>query len=175
MCISLSDFASIATLFLFVIYVVGRVIAVLSVNRLVRDEVLLNYQNQSIPKEWERYGIVDDIFWGDKGSEEIPWGLIVSNEGIRNLKAYSVKIDKRSQLPTKKGDEVFSKNFLNINQAIAIHVEPGELFPSLIVEYESFDYMKVRFQWRDNLRNGVFSELIESRHTLKSFFYYFLK
>ncbi|NBI64964.1 hypothetical protein D3Z38_18460 [Clostridiales bacterium] len=93
---------------------------------------------------------------------------------MRNITVYTVKAAENGLL-TKKGEQVYTKDFLNVDQAIAINVVTGDLFPSLMIEYTSFDYMKICLQWRDNNKNGVYSEFVQPKHTIKSFLYYLLR
>lgn len=166
----ISFFSSIATLILFLFYFIGRIITVLSVQRMWKDKVYL------YPNKESNYGIVDDIFYDDYSyeHEDIVYGILVSKEGIRDIKIYNVKVNSDG-LYIDKGELLYKRDFLNIDEAIAFHIEPGELYPTLIVEYVSFDFMKIRFEWRDNLKNGVFSEMVEPKHSIKSFLYYLLR
>ena len=136
----LSTYSSIATLILFVIYFFGRVITILSVKKLWKDEVILD------PARFGSFGIVDDITssaYCGMEADDSTYGLLVSKEGIRNLSVFDVK-HAEDGIPAGKGKCIFSRSFLNVNEAIAFHVAPGELFPTLIIEYTSFDFMKVQ-------------------------------
>lgn len=169
-----SNVSAIATMILFSFYLAGRVITILSVSKIWKDKIVIGSEDYS------KYDIIDEVDIVDKEKEdnlekedEIQ-GVIVSKEGIRNIKIYDVVPDEEG-LMLQKGDLIYSKDFINIDQAIGIHVCTGDLFPTLIIEYITFDYMKVRIEWRDNLKSGVFGEFIRPRHTLKSFLYYFLR
>lgn len=163
----LSLLSSIATLILFSFYFIGRIITTASVKKLWKDKIILkDLENCS-------YDIVDEIFDSRASCDSI-FGLLVSVEGMRNISVFSVDIDYEKGLFHKK-ELLLNRSFLNIDQAIAIHVMPGDLFPTLLIEYTTFDYLKVQLEWRDNLRNGVYSELVQPRHTLKSILYYLLK
>lgn len=162
----ISLFSSVATLILFVFYFIGRMITIFSVKQVWRDKVVIG-----IPDESE-YEIVDTVDVQD--NTNTLYGVLISREGIRDLKVYEV-ICNEEGLPIQKGQKLFSKDFLNIDQAIGFYVETGDLFPTLIIEYKTFDYMKVRLEWRDNLKSGVFSEFIQPKHTIKSFCYYLFR
>lgn len=164
-CVSLA--ASIATLILFLLYFVGRIITVFAVKNIWKDKVVLNETSYS------QYDIVDEVCSPD-GYDSPIYGLLVSKEGIRNLKVFSVDDDENG-LPCKKGKLFYSRSFLNLEQAIAIKVMTGDLFPTLFIEYDSIDYTHICIEWRDNLNNGVFSEMVVPKHTLKSIFYYLCK
>ena len=156
-----SEAASIATLVLFVMYFIGRIITIFSVRRMWTDEIVFDQ------KRFGDYGIVDEV--GDM--ENRIFGLLVTNTGIRKLKIYKPALNSEG-LPLDNGEQLYSRDFLNVHQAIAVREMTGDLFPALIIEYLTADYMEVRLEWRDNLKNGVYSELVEPRHTGKSILYY---
>ncbi|MPM46234.1 hypothetical protein SDC9_92932 [bioreactor metagenome] len=159
--------SSIATLLLFCIYFIGRIITILSVKKIWRDKVILGINDYS------QYEIVDIV--GDEVSAEPRIvGILLSREGMRNVTVYSVVADTDGLL-TQKGKTIYTNEFLNIDQAIAFSIETGDLFPSLFIEYTSLDYMKIRMEWRDNLKNGVYSELVWPAHTVRSFLYYLFR
>lgn len=162
----ISLFSSVATLILFAFYFIGRIITIVSVKRIWNDKVILNAHN------YEEYEIIDDVVVGENST--VCYGILLSKGGIRDLKVYDVAYDK-DNLPTKKEKLLYTNPFINIDHAIAFCVETGDLFPTLIIEYTTFDYMKVRIEWRDNLKSGVFGEFIQPRHTLKSFCYYLFR
>lgn len=162
----ISLFSSVATLILFVFYFIGRIITIVSVKRIWNDKVVLDEGN------YEKYEVIDDV--GVDENSNVRYGILLSKGGIRDLKVFNVACDQ-DNLPTKKGELLYTNSFLNIDQAIAFCVETGDLFPTLIIEYTTFDYMKVRIEWRDNLKSGVFGEFIQPQHTLKSFCYYLFR
>lgn len=164
---NVSLIASVATLILFVFYFVGRIITILSVRPVWKDKVILRKMDYS------QYEIVDEITQKEENNG-IVYGILLSREGIRDLKIYSVVPSKQGLL-TEQGELLYSRKFLNIDQAIAFQYDTGDLFPTLLIEYNTIDYMKVTIEWRDNLKNGVFSELIQPRYTIRSFFYYLLR
>lgn len=160
----LGEIASIATLVLFVFYFVGRGITIFMVRKLWKDKIV---QGET---DYSQYHLVDSI-----GKEEDPiYGALISQEGIRDLHVYEMTEDAQG-IPRKRGKEIYNRNFLNIDEGIAIRRMSGDLFPTLQIEYLSYDYMKVSLEWRDNLKNGVFSEMVHPRHTVRSFFYYLLR
>ncbi len=164
----LSTISSIATLILFAIYFVGRTITILSVKSIWKDEVIFD------PNHFDNFGIVEEISLPTEDHSKTIIGLLVSKEGIRNLSVFEA-VCGEDGLRTKKGNCILKRPFLNIGEAVAFYVMTGDLFPTLIIEYTTFDYMKVRIEWRDNLKNGVFSELVHPRHTIESFLYYLCK
>lgn len=163
----LSAAASFATLILFVIYFVGRIITIFAVKSIWKDKVLVD------ESRYKDYGVIEDVILEDCATDGIA-GILVSSEGIRDLKIYTVEC-KHELLEYHKGKCIFSLNFLNINEAIAICVPLGDLYPTLIIEYLTADYMKVKVEWKDNLKSGVFSETIHPKHTVRSFLYFLFR
>ena len=163
-CISL--FSSVATLILFIFYFIGRIIAILSVKQIWRDKIILR------KPDYKEYEIVDEVFL-DNYDNKI-YGILLSKDGIRKLKIYRSVPDKKG-ICIANGQKIFERSFLNIDHAIATHEDTGELYPTLIIEYQTFDYMKVRINWCDNLKNGIIGELVRPKHTLKSFCYYLFR
>lgn len=164
----ISLFASIATLVLFLFYFIGRIITIFAVKKIWKDKVVLGVFNL------DEYNIVDEVVDDGRFQTECVFGVLLSKEGIRNLNVYKVVPDE-NRLNTKKGDLLYSRDFLNIDEAIGFRVDTGDLYPTLLIEYESFDYMKIRLWWADNNKNGVFSEMVYPKHTIKSFMYYLLR
>lgn len=161
----IGDLSAVATMILFLFYFVGRVVTIISIRKIWRDKVVVDLLDYS------QYEIIDEVGFD---LEEDIHGVIISKEGIRDLKVFEV-VPNSDGLMTKKGRLIYSNQFINIDQSIAIRCCTGDLFPTLIIEYVSFDYMKVKIEWRDNLKSGVLSELVVPKHTVKSFLYYLLK
>ena len=171
MCNILSDLASWATLILFFFYFIGRIITICTVKKLWKDKVIFTDELNN------QYGVVDEI---DKNG--YAWCLascpycvyLVSVEGMRNIKVYSTETDYDAGT-TSKGKLLYERNFLNIDEAIKINVETGELTPTLIIEYDTMEYMRVELEWIDNKKNDVYSELVVPKNTIKSVVYRLLK
>ncbi len=159
--------ASIATILLFFVYFLGRIITICSVKKILKERFIMDVDYNSLGD----YDIVDEVECCQPDMVSNYIGIILSTEGMRNIKVYSVK-GNSDGLMMLKDKMIYNRDFLNIGQALAVHQETGDLFPTLIIEYETIDYMKVTIEWRDNLKNGVFSEEIYPKHTLKSFLYY---
>ena len=45
----------------------------------------------------------------------------------------------------------------------------------MIIEYDTMEYMRVELEWIDNKKNGVYSELVVPKNTVKSVVYRLLK
>lgn len=166
---TISFLGSLASIILFLIYIIGRGITIIAVDRLWRDKIYTGDRDYSVFNVIDSVSVSDYIF-----QQDAIQGVLVSKEGIRNIKVFRVKEDI-NKIPCIKDRLIYEKDFLNIDEALSFYVETGDLFPTLLIEYEAFDYMKVNIEWRDNLINGVHSERIRPKHTLRSFFYYFCK
>ena len=160
----LGDIASFATLFLFLIYFIGRIVTIFSFKQLWKDKIMVNLE------EYSSYDIVDEVACQAQREEPV-YGILLSEEGMRNLKVFDVKVD-RDGISRLKGNLIYERPFLNIGQAIAFRVMTGDLFPTLFIEYDRLDFTHVKIEWRDNLKNGVYSELVTPKHTIKSVLYY---
>ena len=165
----ISLLGSLASIILFIVYFVGRGITIITVERLWKDKIYTGCMDYS------SFSIVDSVDIKDHDfRQDTIQGVLVSKEGIRNLRVFSVKDDEHG-IPVLKDELIYELDFLNIDEAVAFNIETGDLFPTLIIEYEAFDYMKVCIEWKDNLKSGVHSERIRPRHTVKSFLYYFCR
>lgn len=164
----ISNLATWATLILFLFYFIGRIITICTVKRLWRDKVVF----EKAPGEG--YGVVDEV--GDETADRTArfCAYLVSMEGMRNIKIYSADLTNIEE-GVRKDKLIYQRSFLNINQAIKINVETGEIFPTLFIEYETMEFMRVSLEWRDNLKNGVFSEIIFPENTLRSVLYKLLR
>ena len=169
----LATIASVATLILFVFYIVGRIITIMVTDHIWKDKIVTLKDTQESP-----YDIVDEIYENYPPFETSyginQYSLLVSKEGIRNLKVFQAEMADNS-LGAKRGKQIFHRVFLNIDQAIAIYVPLGEVVPYLFIEYTTYDYMRVQIAWIDNLKNGIFTEHIQPKHTIRSVIYQFLK
>jgi len=166
----LENISSIATLTLFVIYFVGRIITIVSTRRIWKDRVEFVYGTMDTLDNYTRQNCVDQIYV-DEFQKTLLYGVLTSVEGIRNISVYTAELDS-NDVSVHKGRRIYHRDLLNPNQSLVFHVETGELRPTLFIEYTSFDYMKIEFGWQDNLKSGVFSECVEPKHTIKSFLYY---
>lgn len=164
----ITDLATLATLILFLFYFVGRIITICTVKKLWRDKVIFSEINRN------EYGIVDEV--GDKpcGCNFHFCAYLVSAEGMRNIKIYTADLSNIDE-GVCKGELIYQRDFLNIDQGIKINIETGDIFPTLFIEYETMDFMNVSLKWNDNLKNGVFSEMVVPKNTVRSVLYKLLK
>ena len=133
----ITNLATWATLILFLFYFVGRIITICVVKRLWHDKVVFSEINR------DEYGIV---------------------EGMRNIKIYTSDLNN-IEMGVRKDKLIYQRDFMNIDQAIKININTGDIFPTLFIEYETMDFMKVSLDWQDNLKTGVFSEMVLPQDT----------
>lgn len=164
----ISELATWATLILFLFYFVGRIITILTVKKIWREKVIFSETLD------DRYGVVDEIGNDEQDRDFHFCAYLVSTEGMRNIKIYAADFSNIDE-GVRKGALLYRRNFLNVDQAIKIHTETGEVFPTLFIEYETMDFMRVSLEWRDNMKNGVFSEMVVPKNTLKSVLYKLLR
>ncbi len=151
--------SSIATLVLFVIYFIGRIITIIMVKPIWSDKIT-NYDSATdIVEEYE----IDDT--GCKAA-------LTTTNGIRNLKIYAVEFDPEIGIVHSTKELLYERAFLNIGQSIVICADLPDCIPKILVEYETLEYMKVSIAWVDNCKNGVMSEIPTLTHTVKSILYY---
>ncbi len=147
-------------------------ITIISVRQLWKDKIYFK------EIDLNKYEVVDEVSCSKYVSNDlIHLVYLVSTAGIRNICIYETEFNKTNHRKInkviKKGKKIYSRELLNVDQAIAINSPIGEVFPTLIVEYFTIDYMKVTIEWSNSLKDGGFYHLVYPKHTIKSFCYYF--
>lgn len=132
--------------------------------RIRRDKVIIR------ANDYSQYEIVD-IVDSEENIEPTISGILLSREGMQDIRVYSVMADGDGLL-TQKVNMIYTNKFLNIDETIVIATMTGDLFSSLIIKYTSFDFMKIQMEWSNHLKNEVYCELVRPIHTAKSFLYY---
>ena len=163
----LGDFASIATLILFVIYFIGRIITIFRTKALYSDEVNI----ETVGLTQNHYDIVDSI-----ELEENPYNsfILTSRQGIYRVKVYKLKYDKGLNYIGKK-ENVYEYPFLNIGQSLEFRLTIPDVLTKYELEYIASDFRKVSVRLIENAKNGVVSQSARVRHTFKSVLYYMFK
>lgn len=164
---TLGDWASIATLALFVIYFAGRIITIYRFQSLETNEVHI----MASDADCRNYEIIEDFFLDETPTFTI---VIKSITGIRSLIIFRLIYDSEMNIIGREATE-HTISFINIGHAVAIHLTLPECLPRFELEYQTMDYKKVSLQLVDNLRNGIISQGIVAKHTFKSVFYNLLK
>lgn len=163
-----SNAASVATLILFIIYFIGRAIT-------VHQERALYFDKLDIRRAQDRKYNSDDDAVEEWTLEENPYNVftLTSAQGIWNLKVYQYELDKEWNIIGEK--KIRDYPFLNVGQSIAFYLTLPEIMPKYRVEYITVDFKKVQFELRDNMKNGVLSEIATPKHTVKSVMYYMFR
>lgn len=158
----LSFVSSIITLFLFLVYIIGRIWS-------VYNAVKISYGVGKIGSDDACDD--DDVDYNFAGKYGIVFSLSAS-VGIRSIKFYNVervfqKHDfARGQLLAKHG-------FLQPNEKIYIRTEFMDVGSNLWVELERFDYIKEVFVAGDSGKDSSFVKWdMGSKMTFKSWIYY---
>ncbi len=162
----LGTISSIATLILFVIYFVGRIITMFAVNSICYDILESATHTPS-----DNLKVVEEISLDNYNENAL---LLTSVNGIRDIKIYKMKYDKEYTEIIEKREE-FYHSFLNIGHTLRIKVTLAECVPMYLLEFVTNDFKKVSLEMTDNLKNGIISEKIKSKHTIKSILYYLFR
>lgn len=102
--------------------------------RIRRNKVIIR------ENDYSQYEIVD-IVDSEENIEPTISGILLSREGMRDIRVYSVMADVDGLL-TQTVNMIYTNKFLNIDETIAIATMTGNLFSSLIIEYTSFDFIE---------------------------------
>ena len=170
----LGDIASIATLILFVIYFIGRAITIGIEKNLCTEKISFE-ADQDI---YNRYDIVEEVSTGDAPDSDADMRatiILTSTQGIWNIKIYQIAYDDDFNEIKKISKCIEAYDFLNIGQSYVIKTFVPEIIPRYRIEYRTQDMKKVTFDIAENLKNGVISELLVPKHTVKSLVYYLFR
>ena len=164
---SLGDWASIATLALFAIYFAGRIITIFRMQPLESNEISVVASDDA----YQKFNLVEDFYL----CQEAPCAVVFKSiTGIRSFTVYELEYDDELNVIGRKATEM-SISFVNIGNAIGVFMFLPELVPEFEVEYKTMDYRKVTLRLVDNMKNGVISDGLVSKHTFKSVMYNLLK
>lgn len=155
---NLGDIASIATLVLFVLYFVGRLLTIIMVKPLWNEKIV----NKDYTED-----VVDTFTF-----EDSKYGMAITTSSlIRDFRIYEIDFNLKNGRYCKK-KLLFEKEILRSGQYLVIDADMPDCIPKLLIEYKTFEYMKVNLLWRDNPKNGVMSECPTVKHTIKSILYF---
>lgn len=156
----ISFVSSLITVVLFIFFIVSKLIIINTMKETIYEEAEVIYSDEK-----EDLKIIEEYDLGDKNSEKV---YIYSSKFLRSIKIYEYDICKLK----KKGKPI--KIYKNLRSGLAIQINTSLPcgIPRYIVEYIREDYMKGTLLLGENGKSGVLSELINVKHTLKSFIYY---
>ncbi len=160
----LGNIASIVTLALFLVYIIGRIVTIYKVKSIVADRLTI-----CNPKENKGdFNIVDEITIGEYPINTL---LITSQNGIYSFVVYKVEYDKNYKKIVAR-ESVYMLPYLNIEQTLQINVKLEETVNKFEISYLTSDYRRITIPLYLNMKNGIVSELAQPKHTLKSILYY---
>lgn len=164
----LGNIASIATLILFVIYFIGRIISLIIEKKMIYEKVDLYVNEDELPKDIK---IVDEY-----ECEYCDNILIITpyEKSYNWLTINECKYDeKNNKLVKTKQLEKFEKIINNTSIRIDATITCG--IPLYIIEFERADYIKGILILQSNGKNGVQEEMVKIKHTWKSVIYYLFR
>lgn len=162
---SLGDYASIATLILFVFYFIGRIIIIVRNRNIFLDEIKI----LDVDCEGGRLDIVESF---ELENEPYNSFILTSKNGIYNLSVYKIIYDDElSRLGREKLMDCKYK-FLNSGQSLAFSLTVSDVLPTYEVEYFTPDYKKITIELWDNPKNGVMSESVRPKNTFRSIMFH---
>lgn len=163
----LANISAVITAILFIVYFIGRFMAIFKERSLYYDKIELKPEGSDLRK----YDIVESFRLQEIINNVY---IITSENGIWNFCIYEYVYDEGySRVLTRK--LIYNLPFLQIGQSVAIHFDMPEIFPMYAVEYNTADYRLVKFELHDNLKNGIVSELVYPTHTWKSILYFLFR
>ena len=160
--------ASIATLVLFVMYFIGRIITLVIEKKVIFEKIDIYFDREEIPNNIK---ITDE--YSCENNEEIV--VITPHEKSYNwLVIYECRYDeKKNKLIKVKELEKFENIINDTSVIICATVTCG--IPKYCIEFERSDFIKGTIPLQCNGKNSIEEEMISYRHTFKSFIYYLFR
>lgn len=163
----MENLASVATLFLFGVFLVGRFITIKKNRAMVGDKISLDISEE----EKNGLNIIDEVSLADNPANSL---FITSQSGIYSLSINCLQYDEGYNKVINR-ETVFEHSFLNIGQTLQINVTMAELINSYEITYFTWDYRMIIIPLYHNPKNGVVAEIAQPKHTYKSILYYFFQ
>lgn len=162
----LSNIASGVTLFMFVAYIVGRIIVILSEIKYERENFTIKEVNEA-----DSHDLVFNF--GEGCCIEITTNLYYKNFKVTHVET---DFDDKKGFVVKKRLEYKEKTDLFSAKPIYIIASLGEVLPEFLVEFTRVDGIKGCFYISYSGKTGEFIALdYKLNHTLKSTLYYLFK
>lgn len=162
----LENIATVATIILFVIYFIGRIITIIVEKNNKYENVEIYYDEEDIPADLK---IVDE-FECDKDSGEIVI-ITPTTKQYNWLKIYKAEYDEKKN-DMKKTEMIYENKKILNGHSIKISATIPDTMPWYIIEFERSDYMKGELPLHMNGKNGIEDEMLEFKHTFRSVLYY---
>lgn len=154
--------SSIITVILFFTYIIGKVFLIKQMEMTIFESLDVSYNTEE-----KNYKITEVLELGELTNETI---YITPSQPLRYLKIYNFDINKFS-----KGKLIANIGPVNNGHTIQINTYLTEGIPNFVIEYQRFDFVLGKLDLVENGKNGVLSENLRNKHTLRSFFYYLVK
>lgn len=164
----LGNVASIATLILFVIYFIGRIISLIIEKKVIYEKIDIYVKEKDIPKDLK----ISDEYRCKQAGEIL---IITPYEKSYNwLAIYECKYnEKNNNLEKVKELERFEKIMNNTSIKIDTILTCG--IPLYKIEFERSDFIKGTLVLQSNGKNGIQEEMLKFHHTWKSVIYYLFR
>lgn len=164
----LGNIASIATLVLFIIYFIGRIISIIIEKNIIYEGINIYNNEEELSKDLK---IIDE--YRCKYAEEIL--IITPHEKSYNwLSIYECRYnEKNNKLEKVKELKRFEKIMNDTSIRIDTVLPCG--IPKYMIEFERSDFIKGSLLLQYNGKSGVQEEMININHTWKSVIYYLFR
>ena len=165
----ISDIASIATLILFVIYFIGRIISII-IEKNIKYETIDVYNNEKAINK--NIKIVDEYCC----SEECNDILIITpqTKSYNWVAIYRCEYDEKTNDLIKR-EQLYKTERIYNDVSFRIDTTLSCGIPQYVIEFERSDYMKGKLYTQYNGKNGIEEDMLIFNHTLKSVLYYLFK
>lgn len=165
----LSDIASIATLILFVIYFIGRIITIIIEKNIKYERIERYFKEEEIPKDLK---IIDD-YKCDEFSQDILI-IIPTTKSYNWVKIYECRYNEKTNR-LEKVNKIYNSERIYNDHALRIDTTITCGIPNYILEFERCDYMNGELILQENGKNGIEEELLIFKHTFRSILYYLFR
>lgn len=160
---TIGNVSSIITLISFIIYFIGKFIRIKMRKKLRRENIEASYNvNENNLK------IVDEYCVGPSNTERI---IVSSAVPLNWINIYEYEFDNEKN-KFKKGILIVRHGFLRAGHAILINTYHSCGVLAYMLEFEQYDYLRGRFCFAENGKNGILEECVTISHTFYSNLYY---
>lgn len=169
----LSNISSIMTVFLFLVYFIGRFWTISKDKKINHEKFEVKYITEN--ENFLENDDIDDDFIYDLGGNEVI--EFKSSMYINWIKVYEINYNENfTEWTIDKRKPIFVHKNLNINESIYIKTFIPEVFCQHRIEYERYDYTKVGFNLGCDGRQKILAKgFFKSKLTFKGYLYYLFR
>lgn len=161
--------SSVATLILFIIYFIGRVISIIIEKNIKFEEINIYTDEKDMPKNIK---IVDEFKCNEDSMDIL---ILTPNTKSYNwIKVYECDINRKNG-NIKKTKKLYETNRIYNDTSFRLDTIILCAIPKYLIEFERSDYMRGVLNLTTNGKNGVQEEMLRFSHTFKSIIYYLFK